>query len=252
MLRSYIQALIEGSTEVSPEKALGLFKKLAGKKKHQEAIRFAQANLPLLGTGSSRAVIKDGDDRVIKFAINKAGMAQNSVEANPALQSKYGDIVAKVYGRSPDNFWIEMDLAIPVEDRNEADLWAERLGAGSYGMLARYVFEVFRLHKDSTDDFAEEEEALDHKYPAFEEIAKSPRVRQIIELMIEHGLTPGDLVPIGSMAKCDGLGFTAEGRPIVVDYGLSFDVWEEYYQMKPGDVQDPQGGAYRELEKFSA
>jgi hypothetical protein len=49
------------------------------------------------------------NQKVIKIAKNKKGLAQNSVEAEAYIQNY--DIVARVFDTDRNDFWVEMELA---------------------------------------------------------------------------------------------------------------------------------------------
>jgi len=81
-------------------------------KSYNGKLKYANERLQKLGSGSARVVYKVDEEKVIKIAKNKKGIAQNSVEAEEYLQNY--DIVAKVFETDNDDFWIEMEWAKKV------------------------------------------------------------------------------------------------------------------------------------------
>ena len=72
--------------------------------------RYAEKHLKRLGSGSARVVYQIDDEKVLKLAKNRKGLAQNEVELDWGLQ-QYGT-VAKIYESDEDKFyWLEMQLA---------------------------------------------------------------------------------------------------------------------------------------------
>lgn len=82
-------------------------KSFVGKQKYAR-----QHLLGKVGAGSSRAVFKVDDEKVIKIALNKRGLQQNMVEAEGYKQNY--DVVARVFDVDDDDMWVEMELAKKV------------------------------------------------------------------------------------------------------------------------------------------
>ena len=71
--------------------------------------RYLDSHLEKIGSGSSRIVYKVDDEKVIKLAKNRKGLAQNEAEAD---KSSYPtDLFAKVYECDQNYYWIEMEVA---------------------------------------------------------------------------------------------------------------------------------------------
>lgn len=70
-----------------------------------------------IGEGSSRSVWIISSKKVIKLALNKAGVAQNAAEFEIAQSG--GDFFPKVYDKAPDDSWIEVELARPAKSLEE-------------------------------------------------------------------------------------------------------------------------------------
>lgn len=75
-------------------------------------LKYASQHLKKLASGSSRVVYEVDDDKVLKIAKNKKGLAQNAAESDWGTQQY--DIVARVYDTDEDNFFVEMQKAKKV------------------------------------------------------------------------------------------------------------------------------------------
>jgi len=84
------------------------FKKLTS---YQQRIKYCETHLQRLGSGSSRIVYKIDDEKVLKLAKNKKGLAQNDVEATYSSYHDISDIVARVFDYDDNDLWVEMELA---------------------------------------------------------------------------------------------------------------------------------------------
>lgn len=72
-------------------------------------VRYCQARLPRISSGSSRIVYKIDDEKVLKLAKNPKGIAQNNAEAHSyAIETGIG---AEVFDHDENDLWLEMELA---------------------------------------------------------------------------------------------------------------------------------------------
>lgn len=72
-------------------------------------VRYCQARLPRISSGSSRIVYKIDDEKVLKLAKNAKGVAQNNTEAySYATETGIG---AQVFDHDENDLWLEMELA---------------------------------------------------------------------------------------------------------------------------------------------
>ena len=178
-------------------------------------------SFPLIGEGSSRIVFKIDDDRVIKLAKNTAGISQNKAEANPAIQSAYGDIITKIYDRHPDYLWIEMEMAIDAGFLpNGEDSVMEAAGITGYNISWDDIMDYLSV---MTSNFESNEEfEIDWHYPT-PQIASNAFIEKLVKFMIEFKVRAGD---IGGA----NIGLTVgDGRPVVLDYGFNDDVYYGHY-----------------------
>ena len=75
-------------------------------------LRYADAHLTKLASGSGRTVYQIDNEKVLKIAKNGKGVAQNQIEAEPFLQ-KY-DLTARVFESDSRGLYLEMELAKKV------------------------------------------------------------------------------------------------------------------------------------------
>lgn len=90
-------------------------KSFAGKQKYAK-----ERLLGKVGAGSSRAVFKVDDEKVIKIAINDKGISQNSAEAEGCKQNY--DVLARVFDVDQDDMWVEMELAKKITPKRFKEL----------------------------------------------------------------------------------------------------------------------------------
>lgn len=82
------------------------FKKL---KSFNQRVNYCNNNLTRISSGSSRIVYKIDEEKVLKLAKNKKGLAQNEIEISYGNYYDLNDIVAKVFDSDSNNLWVEME-----------------------------------------------------------------------------------------------------------------------------------------------
>lgn len=173
--------------------------------------RYAAERLPKLGEGSSRIVYQIDDETVLKMAKNKKGLAQNQVETDWGMHQMYSDLLPDLIDADDDNLWL-------VKQR------ANRIKKNEFERMTGHKFEEFghalRLRADEImgrNRFAIPEEYAD--------ILDDEFVNDVISLIIDFDLEPGDMAQIGNWGK-----LSDEQDPVLTDVGLNRSVWKEHYQ----------------------
>jgi hypothetical protein len=181
-------------------------------------IQYCQERLKRISSGSSRIVYMVDDTKVLKIARNKKGLAQNEVEATNSNYHDVKDITARVFAYDQNDLWIEMELARKVTPKN--------------------FLEVTGF---SFDDYctALNNYAIDVNPQRNRNIRKQPQDKNIIDAMWEDEFTydiftfiGGYDVPVGDLCKLNSYGLVkrnGEDAIVMIDYGITSDVWDEYY-----------------------
>jgi hypothetical protein len=183
----------------------------AGKKK------YADLHLKRLSSGSSRIVYQVDNEKVLKIAKNKKGLAQNSIEGDWSIQQH--DIAAKVYEIDEDNphpFWVEMELAIPLA-RNRKRF--EKLIGANQEDLHYYLMDVnTRL---TGKGWYEAPRSLKEK------MEENEWVQELVSLAVNYDMpVPGDLDRLSSYGEVKRNG---KSVAVLIDFGLTRGVYTEYY-----------------------
>jgi len=165
---------------------------------------YAEKNLTHLSSGSSRIVYQADDNTIIKLAKNDKGLAQNKVEANPKMKSKY---LNKIISHAKDFSWIQT-------------YFLEKLTTKQFEEMTGISFEDF----GNAISYALKHisESSDKKPKNFEKVEKSEFFKEIKRLGKEFNLLSGDLTRISSFK-------TKNNLPILADAGLTKDIYKKYY-----------------------
>lgn len=182
-----------------------ILKNIEGLENYNSRKEYAETNLKRLSSGSSRLVYSSSDDTIIKLAKNDKGLAQNKAECNPKMKSKY---LNKVIGHAKDFSWMEthyLDKITEKDFKKMTDLEFE-----DFGEAIRYGLK--NVSGNSGKD----------KPKKFDEVAESEIYKEMKKIGNQFKLMPGDLAKISSWGAKDG-------KPVLIDAGLTQDVFDEYY-----------------------
>jgi hypothetical protein len=167
---------------------------------------YAEKNLSHLSSGSSRIVLLTPGKTIIKLAKNDKGIAQNKAEANPKMKSKFLNIIISC----AKNFaWIETHYLDKITEKDFEKM--TDLKFQDFGDSIRYGLKDVSGNKDQ------------EKPDNFKEVEKSEIYKEIRDIGERFKLMPGDLARISSWG-------TKNDRPILIDAGLTADVFEDFYE----------------------
>lgn len=168
--------------------------------------KYAERNLKHLSSGSSRIVYLSPDKTIIKLAKNDKGIAQNEAESNPKMKSKF---LNKILKHAKNHAWIETHYLDKITTKDFEKMTG--LDFDDFGEAIRYGLKNVSGNKDR------------EKPEDFDKIEKSEIYKELKDIGEEFKLMPGDLARISSWGKKDG-------NPVLVDAGLTKDVFEEFYE----------------------
>ena len=168
--------------------------------------KYAERNLKHLSSGSARVVYLTPDKTIIKLAKNDKGIAQNKAEANPKMKSKY---LNQIISCAKNFSWCETHYLEKITEKEFEQM--TKLKFEDFGDSLRYG-----LKGVSGNTEAEKPEN-------FEKVTKSDIYKELKDIGEKFKLLPGDLARISSWG-------TKDGRPVLIDAGLTRDIFDEYYE----------------------
>jgi GNAT superfamily N-acetyltransferase len=180
-------------------------KSFAGRK------RYADEKLKRIGSGSARIVYAIDDETVMKLAKNKKGLAQNYVEGDWGLHSMYKGLVPDLIDADEDDRWIIMQRAKKITPKE-----FERITGFKFSEFGAALRNQINKNRGQKNYFAVPEN--------IDEILDDEFTNQVIDLVMNFDLEPGDLDRISSYGK-----LSDESDPVLTDVGLTRSVWKEHY-----------------------
>lgn len=180
----------------------------------RKRIEYCEKHLKRLGSGSSRIVYQIDNEKVLKLAKNKKGIAQNEVEHTYSQDSFLDDIFAEVYDVDEDGYlWIEMQLA-------------KKLNKGLFKSITGLSFEEYSDAIRYYDSIANPRNYRHYKVsePAnMDELYEHDLLRGIFDYIGNFSVPAGDLMRMSSY------GVVGNNEIVLIDYGLDNDVASDYY-----------------------
>lgn len=190
-----------------------------------ERIRYCQTRLQRISSGSARIVYKIDNEKVLKLAKNRKGIAQNEAEAGDYYKNSIG-CFAEIYDVDDNYLWIEMQLARKAKMSD-----FKRLTGYDFKVMCQWIYNcksrysrrgfIYDKSYDSIFNSEEFEKGLEN-YSIFTEIQ---------EYLCNYQLeSVGDLTRLNSWGVVnDEYG---QEQLVIIDSGLTDDVWDDYYKPK--------------------
>lgn len=177
-------------------------------------VRYAERNLQKIKSGSGRTVYKVDDEKVLKVAKNEKGLAQNREEAE--MHKQNNSIIARVFEADVDDYWIEMELAKKLTPNRFKELTGIDIKN-----LDKYFYYCRINDKGRYDKEIENFETTYEDNDFFFNLK---------EFMFDYDYSSGDFDRLSTYGEVN-----RDGKPavVVVDFGLSNNVYNTYYKPKP-------------------
>jgi len=180
----------------------------------RKRVAYAREHLGKLGGGSARVVFAVDPNTVVKIANNKKGQAQNEIEVDV---SHIGyNVIAEVKDYDADNYlYIEMERAKKLKKSDWERLTGHKFD-GWMATLNNYMI-------DRTGQRGWKMPVPDN----YEEIEESELFSDVVTMMADFGMPSGDIMRISSWGAVNRNGREV---PVLVDYGLTQDVFNQFYR----------------------
>lgn len=178
-------------------------------------IKYCEEHLQRISSGSSRIVYKIDDQKVLKLAKNKAGVAQNELEFESAKYADLDGIVAEVFDGDENYLWIEMELA-------------RKLKKGDFKAITGFNFEDFAaaVNNHGIDSVTFKGNKMDVSKDVVEQMWDDEFVYGIFSYMPGYDVPPGDLMKTSSYGVVHKDG---GDRVVLIDYGFNNGIHQNYY-----------------------
>lgn len=172
-------------------------------------VRYANDKLRRIASGSARVIYEIDEYTVLKLAKNAKGIAQNEVEAGIGTDKYFENILAKVLETDERDRWVVMERAKKITKSRFKNL-IDGIDIDNFHNYIRKKTEHDIHYMFTVDDDMEER------------LNENEFAQDIIELILNYDLHPGDFSRPSSFGEI-------EGRLVITDYGLNQQVFKQYY-----------------------
>lgn len=230
-------------------------------------LEYAKRFLPELGSGSSRTTFALSGGKVLKIAMNNAGIAQNKEELDVFTRLRNNSLVTKIFDYSPDYKWLVSEIVKPLANDNNSEEFEKYVGVPGYSFWALYreikiggdprdwingkIDELKRrieeykhdLEFEKTENFRRTyEQRIDRnneEIESWQNLLKNSFAinfaREIVDFVNKSGLHEGDVT------RPDHFGRTVDGQIKLLDYGFSHDIDDKFYKNRPANTSAEPG-----------
>jgi hypothetical protein len=204
-------------TELSEDYPVGFdLEQFKNIQSYAKKLRYAEQYLGKpIGRGSSRVVYRIDNEKVLKLAKNKKGIAQNNAETKWHNESYYEEILAQVIDfDNDDSLWVEMEMAYRVKESDFKRLWGINF-KDLWGYLKNKYYQ-----NRGQGNVVHVEDSVE------EQLDNNEYVGQLVSFMYDSDSNDSDLTKLNSW----GIVHRPYGEMLVlIDFGLTSDVYQSYY-----------------------
>ena len=223
----------------------------------------------VLGVGSGREVWSlDANNKVLKLAMNEKGVAQNNFESEFYKSSKHKDILAKTYLNHNSGEWLISEKAVAFESKEdfeketklELDDLVRALSECSgnkddiQNMITFYQEQnenqkskhhnLLKRRNKPIDDNWFFKEKLENKIKYYISLKTNVFFNRLCSI------APTLESNINDLGRFNSYGKTADGRVVIIDYGLGDEVWANNYYWSPYAEANRQARAEQDMDHY--
>jgi hypothetical protein len=182
--------------------------------KFTERVKYCEENLKRISSGSARIVYMIDNEKVLKLAKNKKGLAQNETEIQWGNDGYFGSILAKTFNYDDNNLWVEMELA-------------KKVNKNVFLTLAECKIDDMYNYLDNFYNVANGGRKLHSQSPEIIEMLNENHfVYSIREFMMNIDVRPGDFGRLNSYGLVQRNG---QDDIVLIDFGLTNAIYDTYY-----------------------
>lgn len=186
----------------------------------KEKIEYCNIHLKKLGAGSSRIAYRIDNEKVLKIAKNKKGIAQNEAEISFGA-SLYPQIFAQIFNADTrTNLWLEMELAEKPTTQDFKDVFGIPMKE-FFGVVAKIIEVAIGKQMNGKTENSERlyNQFMTEEHPFFYTLQT-----YLYDYTPQY---PADLLRLANWGKVIRNG---QEHIVIIDNGLSDDVARQYYR----------------------
>lgn len=179
-------------------------------------IKYCEERLQRISSGSSRIAYKIDEEKVLKIAKNKKGIAQNEHEASQSEDYLLDNIVANIFDYDEDYFWIEMELA-------------KKVALSDFNRITGFSFQDYSIVMNN------HHVSMDNRNKGYKRDISPEIVEQMWESEFTYSMLDylgSYMAPIGDLLKLNSYGIVNRNGHetiVLIDFGVNEEIMNKYY-----------------------
>lgn len=190
-----------------------------------DRVKYCENRLKKLGAGTSRRVYQIDNEKCLKLAKNRKGIAQNIEEINLGNDIYAGSCFTKVYDYDQNGLFVEMELARRAK---ESDF--KRLVGVPFDVYCDIIVRTaanYLPNNNQSRNWINKSMEDSYEY-VMDNIDDFEFINEVIEYMANFQVKAyGDLQRLSSYGVVIRNG---QEKMVIVDFGLTEDVFNTYYK----------------------
>lgn len=187
-------------------------------------LEYCKARLPRLGAGTSRVVFRVDDDKVLKLAKNRKGIAQNLAEIDVLTDGYSYSILPDIFDYDENGLFLEAELCRKATEKDFQNIYGVPWGAHCCA-----VFDEYNAHNGRKlyyNPYSQFQPVVDSVWNGEDNDTMS-FFNEVHDYVANHHNDP-----IGDLTRIANWGIDYEGYFKLVDAGFNKDVATRYYGFK--------------------
>lgn len=193
-------------------------------KSFAKRLEYCKSRLPRLGAGSSRVVFRVDDDKVLKLAKNRKGIAQNLAEIDVLTDGYSYSILPDIFDYDENGLFLEAELCRKATEKDFQNIYGVPWGAHCCAVYDEYnAHNGRKLYYNPYSKFQPVVDSVCHG----EDNDTMSFFNEVHDYVANHHNDP-----IGDLTRIANWGIDYEGYFKLVDAGFNKDVAARYYGIK--------------------
>lgn len=182
---------------------------------YNSRVKYCEEHLTRIASGSARIVYQIDNEKVLKLAKNKKGLAQNEIEASHSQYYDLENVLARTFDADQNDLWVEMELARKVR-------------VADFKRIVGFDFKDYckAIHNYDNEANNRRRYDMDIDPEILKDMWEDEFIYDIFQYIAGYEIPAGDLMRLNSygLVKRNG-----QDAIVIIDFGLDNDVYTSYY-----------------------
>jgi len=142
----------------------------------------------------------------------------------------YGDFVTRIYDYSKNHVWVLSEVVKPLNYDDAGEAKFNQLSGMSWTMFSRLIYPLGMGDsiKEAAQQVQKIYEETDEEYQLLGDLIKNPNKYPILKA-VEYAMSRHIDLLRADLDRIEHYGYSVDGRIVLLDYGFTREVKQEYY-----------------------